>query len=360
MEKKLRLGLIGCGGRGAKLARVAAWHHNVELVAACDTNPEYREYLAGVWRERCPDHPPPAMCETVEALLARGDIEVAMVATPPMLHAEHSILALKAGCHVFSEVPAVLTIGEGKELVDAVEKSGKVYFFGENNCYLLTIKTWKQFVREGRIGAPQYVEGEYVHDIRGLFTRDGAITWRHAFDPIRYSTHETGPLLDILDDRIVQAVGMTTSSKGYPGKPSDDLQVALFRTSKGFTYKELDGFCVSRQSPCHYFSIYGSKGFLETSRHGPLKTLAHFHDVPEFHHEPLELNLGSCVDRHPRATRHVRKHRVGYAPRLLLMHQRRQAVVDGRVQGPGLHASGNHRGRVDQAGLRSSSGSRSA
>jgi len=186
-----------------------------------------------------------------------------------------------------------------KTLVNAVRRSDRTYFFGENACYGLWAKAWRRLVAEGRIGEPQYMEGEYIHDLSGNFRRDDRYTWRATeLDPIRYCTHETGPILDILNDRVALAVGMGTSSKKLPGKPVDDMQVALFKTVKGVTIKELTAFAVNRPHEMHYFSLYGSKGMLETTRsghHKTIRTLARL-DGMEDCEDLMELPLGDSVD----------------------------------------------------------------
>ena len=298
MEQKLRLGVIGLG-RGRTLARNAVEFHGVEFAAACDKGEVARTWFKKKWGEYFPGGALPPIYESIDDMLERAELDVVFVATPPPMHVEHSIRMLEAGLHVLSEVPAAFSIEQAKELVAVVRKSKGIYFFGENACYSLTAKAWRRFVEEGRIGEPQYVEGEYIHDLSPMMNRYGSFTWRATeLDPIRYCTHETGPILDILDDRIVQAVGMGTSSKVVDGKAVDDIQVALFKTSKGVTFKELTAFAVKRPLELHYYSLFGSKGMLETTRvpsDETLHTLAHFADMPESD-TLVKLDLGEYID----------------------------------------------------------------
>ncbi len=279
-----KLGLVGAG-RGVGLARYVSQSKLAEVSAVCDPSAPRRETFLKGWKAALPDVPVPLVVESLDLMLKQAaGLDAVLVASPAPLHAGQSIQALRAGVNVFSEIPAAHTLEEARALVQAVHASGKLYYFGENVCFSPGMKLWRRLVSEGRIGEPQYVEGEYVHDVRGLFLdrRTGATTWRFEFDPIRYCTHETGPLLDILEDRIVQAIGVSSTSRTYPNKPVGDIQGAFFRTAKGVVFKQLCAFSVERPGGFHYYSIYGSKGFLETGRDNAAPTFtARLADMPE-------------------------------------------------------------------------------
>jgi len=84
--------------------------------------------------------------------------------------------------------------------------------------------------------------------------------------PIHYCTHSLGPLLDMLDDRCVSAVGMATGSHTEPEIGSTDMEVGLFKTARGRVIKILCGFTVTRKPALHWQVFYGTKGTLENRR----------------------------------------------------------------------------------------------
>ncbi|MCK4417679.1 MAG: hypothetical protein KAV99_05885, partial [Candidatus Latescibacteria bacterium] len=60
-----------------------------------------------------------------------------------------------------------------------------------------------------------------------------------------------------------------------------DMEVGIFKTEKGAVIKILTGFTLARRPDFHYYSLYGTKGCLETNRGGEKeKTLAYFDDIP--------------------------------------------------------------------------------
>lgn len=267
--------------RGASFNAVFQQRPDCQVTAVCDPN-EQRA------REFAEAHAVPTWCTSFEDLLSEP-ADVVVVATPAPLHAGHCIAALGARKHVLSEVPAVQTLAEAAALVQAVQESGMKYMFAENVNYASFVQTFDTIVKAGRIGEPYYAECEYIHDCRSLMTaRDDGITpgsdtgptWRAAMRPIRYCTHSLGPILQILDDRIVTAVGMTTGPRIGAPTNTADIEVGLYRTAKGSIVKMTVGFHVAREPAFHYFSIYGTEGVLETPRGGYEGYKAILNDIP--------------------------------------------------------------------------------
>lgn len=244
-----------------------------------------------------------ALCDTDEELLRKfaekknvriftnyeeflkSDIDIVVVAVPLPLHANFSILALEAGKHVLSEVPPVNSIEEAKRLVEAVKKTKKKYMLAQNTCYWAHIQAWKEMVEKGRIGKIIYAEAEYIHACREFFAneaKDGR-TWRLKMPPLHYCTHSLGPLLSIMKDRCILAQGFQTEEDlDIPEfKPTAaKMEVGIFKTEKGAVIKILCGFGMVREPAFHYYSVYGTKGCLETNRVGNEKTFAYFDDIP--------------------------------------------------------------------------------
>lgn len=289
--RKLRLGCVGLT-RGNGLFRLAGYDPRVELVAACDLQidvwmrrlgPEYE--AAGIRLEKTYDEFDRFLEHAMDALI---------VATPPPFHARQSIAALKAGMHVLCEIPTAMNLEEARELVNTARRTDRLYMAAENLRYLGMTHAWREIVQSGRLGKVIYGEGEYIHDVRelhsdtwtdsyypnALLDKPPAPSWRASLHPIRYCTHEVGPLLEILDDRVVQVMAVDTGSNVAIETGTIDMAVALMKTAKGAILKELVGFCVTQPSMLRYFCLYGTKGSLETTRWTGGETLAYFEDIP--------------------------------------------------------------------------------
>jgi len=94
-------------------------------------------------------------------VLARPDIDIVHVATPPHWHALISIAAAEAGKDVWCEKPLTRTIGEGRKLVEAVRRTGRMFrintwfrFTDEYYGYGSTVAPLKKAVFNGLLGWP--------------------------------------------------------------------------------------------------------------------------------------------------------------------------------------------------------------
>ncbi len=295
----LKIGVAGLR-RGAGFVNVFNHRRDCTVVAVCDLVPD----LAQSFREQ---HDSIEVAYTDYSEFCQHDLDAIAVATPAPTHADCSIEALQAGKHVICEVPAVYTLEEGVELVRAVRRTGKKYMFAENVNYFAFLETWKQLLDSGQIGRVIYAEGEYVHDCRGLMSNrpdglgggvDGKPTWRAVMPPIHYCTHDLGPLLWLMQDRIVSAVGMDTGCNVAPELGVTDMEVGIFKTARGAVVKQLCAFSVARHPSHHYLVIYGTKGFLETDRYAGLGNHKFYSELMPYLTRPLDLPIGVS---HPKA-----------------------------------------------------------
>lgn len=94
-------------------------------------------------------------------VLARPDVDIVHIATPPHWHGLMSIMAAEAGKDVWCEKPMTRTIGEGKKVVEAMNLHGKMFrlntwFRFKDNFYGMgtPVKKLKKVVDSGALGWP--------------------------------------------------------------------------------------------------------------------------------------------------------------------------------------------------------------
>lgn len=94
-------------------------------------------------------------------VLERPDIDVITIATPPHWHALMSIAAAQAGKDIWCEKPMTRTIGEGRKVIEAVQKNGRIFrintwFRFRSNYYGFgtPVKPIKKLVDSGMLGWP--------------------------------------------------------------------------------------------------------------------------------------------------------------------------------------------------------------
>lgn len=274
--EKLKVGILGLR-RGMTHLRNFLNVKEAEVIGCADRAEEPRAKA----KEILGDRPVRIVREFEELLDLRPD--AVAVATNGRLQARHAIQAMEAGCHVISEVPGAFTQEELVHVVAAAEQSGKQYMLAENLCFLDFLRYWRKWIVEGRFGAISIAEGEYLHylpatleapdgarfspsEARAKGRTDGRPTWRADQPPIQYLTHDLGPLLDALDDRVV-SVSCKEGPWWGPETPlRSDGQIALFHTAAGRLIKIMVTLN-TRRPGAHNFRLFGTLGSAEWYSH---------------------------------------------------------------------------------------------
>jgi predicted dehydrogenase len=152
-SNRKRLGFIGVGNRGSQVLSAFLTHSDVEVVAVCDV---YEPYLKRA-RERLG-----AQTETTNDfrhILDRKDIDAVVIATPDHWHAVQTILACQAGKDVYVEKPLSITIREGRRMVDAGRKHGRVIQVGTHRRSSTLYADFAKQVQGGLLGKVTVARG---------------------------------------------------------------------------------------------------------------------------------------------------------------------------------------------------------
>jgi UDP-N-acetyl-2-amino-2-deoxyglucuronate dehydrogenase len=110
------MGIVGTGVIAATHAEAIAAIPGARLVAVTDVLPERALEFAG--RRGCEAEP------SLDALLARDDIDVVSVCVPSGLHSEVGIQVAAAGKHLVVEKPIDVSLAAADRLIDAVDAAG--------------------------------------------------------------------------------------------------------------------------------------------------------------------------------------------------------------------------------------------
>jgi len=171
-EDKIRVGMIGTGGRGNYLLGEGIWQSDdLEIVAVADVykphqkggslqgwlanaqisltrgrpTPEQREKLRSVIR--------PACYYDFREMLATETLDTVIIATPPHTHHEIVLACLDAGKHVFVETPLATTIDDGRAIVEKAHEAGRIVQVGHQRRYHPNYNlAMKRFREEGVLG----------------------------------------------------------------------------------------------------------------------------------------------------------------------------------------------------------------
>lgn len=144
-ERKIRFALVGCGRISKNhIAAISQHADRAELIEVCDTHP-------------------PSLTTAVEAtgargygslteLLAQGNADAVILATPSGLHPPQAMEAAGAGRHVISEKPMATRWEDGKCMVKACDEAGVRLFVVKQNRHNATLQLLKRAIDAGRFG----------------------------------------------------------------------------------------------------------------------------------------------------------------------------------------------------------------
>ncbi|HET9449145.1 MAG TPA: Gfo/Idh/MocA family oxidoreductase [Steroidobacteraceae bacterium] len=151
--KRLRVGLLGCGGIGARhAAAVGVLKDEMQLVACCGRNEsKVREFAARFGAESCTD---------LRRMLD-SQIDLLIVALPPFAHSGQVEQAVAAGTHVLVEKPIALDMARGQSMVDAAAKSGVIAACGFMYRFGAAVQRWDAAVKGGEAGRVGLFTGQF-------------------------------------------------------------------------------------------------------------------------------------------------------------------------------------------------------
>ena len=151
-SERIVLGAIGIGPRGwHDLVECMVPEPDVQFVAICDVRAERRQAVKAMADKKYGNHDCATYRDMFE-LLARPDIDAVLIATGDRWHALGSILAMKAGKHVYSEKPCGITIGLCQALDDAVRRYGRVFQAGTQRRTISNFQAAVQLAQSGKLG----------------------------------------------------------------------------------------------------------------------------------------------------------------------------------------------------------------
>ncbi len=264
-KKKLRIGVVGVG-RGNSFAGGVASGQGMELVALCDT-----------WEDKLTE-----MCTRYKGVtpytdydkFLEHDMDAVVLANYFHEHTPFAIKALKAGKHVMSETTACMTMAEGVQLVEAVEKSGLIYMFAENYPYMIYNQEMRKLYQEGKIGQFSYGEGEYVHPGTNDFVNQisqGKNHWRNWIPGTYYCTHALAPVMYITDTMPKKVNGFVMPYRdddprlqGTAIVSDAGSMIALHMDDESIV--KLLGVCLRGHG--NFVRIHGTHGMMENCRTG--------------------------------------------------------------------------------------------
>ena len=191
MKEKLKIGVIGLGGRGYGLmTSVMLPRPEIDVIAVCDLYEDRRQKAADTVKQERGIEP---LCTAdYREVLAIEELDAVIISASWADHLPIAIAAMKAGKYVGCEVGGAYSLDECWELVRTYEETGVPCMLMENCCYGRDELMVLNMVKQGLFGEIVHCQGGYRHDLRDevAYGRKTAIT---AWSTTRTATAKTTP-----------------------------------------------------------------------------------------------------------------------------------------------------------------------
>ena len=282
---RIRIGLIGAGGRGTHIFKAALECPNVEAVAVADVYTRRLDELKAIV-------PAIKTYRDFRKLLDDKSIDAVLIATPQHLHALNFIPAIQAGKDVYQEKTMAFNPNHAKRMRKALEGSGRIVQVGIQSTSSPAVEQVREYLQPEHIGQiTQLHTFHYRNAPYGGWKRPVPadcdlqhVDWKafegeakeYPFDPNRlinwrffweYSggnvfenmTHQVGFWFKLLNLKIPQKVTMVGANYLSPDmQVPDTMDVCMIQREKIlFTWNSMFG---NNLMGAGYDEVLGNKG----------------------------------------------------------------------------------------------------
>jgi predicted dehydrogenase len=151
----LRVGVVGIGWAGQQHLKAYDSLDGVRIVSLAGMEQELRDSLQA-------EYSIPNAFADWKDMLDHAGLDAISVAVPTFLHAPIAVAALERGIHVLSEKPIARNAAEGRAMVDAARKAGRVLDVAFNHRRRGDIQALKGVIDDGGLGRPYYAKASWL------------------------------------------------------------------------------------------------------------------------------------------------------------------------------------------------------
>ena len=212
------IGLIGYGAIARAHAAAIAATPGLSLAGVCDLSEERRKLAASEWSVRTHAR--------AEEMLEDADVGLVVVGTPPSVHFDSVMAALRAGKHVVCEKPFAIRVEEVDRMIDAAAAGNRVLTVYQSRRWDPDYLALRDVVRSGRIGEAFYMEsfiGGYDHPC-DFWHSDEAISGGMIYD---WGSHYFDWILQLMPDRVRSISANAHKLVWHDATNSDQVRVDL-------------------------------------------------------------------------------------------------------------------------------------
>jgi predicted dehydrogenase len=163
----IRVAIIGLGTKGRAHLRQLAGRKDVRVTAICDLD---QAAIARALKEEDSKLAAPFTCTDARDLMGRADVDVVIIASANHWHAPLAVWGCQAGKDVYVEKPMTHTVWEGRKLIEAAAKYGRIVQVGTQYRSETGLAEGIRYIRSGELGKLKHVHAVY-YGARGSIGR---------------------------------------------------------------------------------------------------------------------------------------------------------------------------------------------
>ena len=176
MAKKVRIGLIGCGGIMGMHVEQLGPVKAAAIVGLADPS----QAMLKRFKTRYPQLADLPTFSDYRDLLAEVGMDGVIIATPHTLHYEQIMTCLGRGLHVLGEKPMVCTVQHAKAVIRKAKQTGLVLMLAYQRHFHPAFRCARELVASGKIGRVTFVQAlqaqEWLRATRGTWRQNPALS----------------------------------------------------------------------------------------------------------------------------------------------------------------------------------------
>ena len=162
MDKPFRIGVIGIGGLGTRMAEQFDDLASVEIAAITDVSAESRRRGGDRF-----DVPESARFEDYAEMLETAQLDAVQITTPHSFHYEQIVAALDHDLHVFCEKPLVTSLEQAHDLVDRDAATDQIIMVGYQRHLDPAFLALRERYADGDL-EPRFLTAEVTQDLMDI------------------------------------------------------------------------------------------------------------------------------------------------------------------------------------------------
>jgi len=156
--RRLRIAVVGCGNHAYRSIFPCFDYLPVELVATCDIDlPRAEKYALHFGAQTA--------CASLQEVIARGDVEAAILSVGPAQHPDLACEALTGGLHVWMEKPPAIDVAGVDRMIAARNAARKHVMVGFKKIFMPIVERAAAFLADEKFGRIRTIQARFPMDV---------------------------------------------------------------------------------------------------------------------------------------------------------------------------------------------------